>query len=241
MNKEKYLEKIKKLLNLARKTTNTNEAASAIRQAQNLMREHGISENDARFSDIVESDSKGAPSDASKPPRYFHLLVNAICRAFGVEGYIGIRYTARRGIPHRCATFYGPESRPQVASYAFDVLSRQLVKARSEYIGTLQKRIKAITRTARADHFCEAWVQGVWSVLTNFQVNEEEAKLIADYGKSLGESKGLITGKSREPGNARGGECNASRAGFIAGKNASLNHAVSGSSEPVMAIAGDKP
>ncbi|EPB3939289.1 DUF2786 domain-containing protein, partial [Yersinia enterocolitica] len=42
MNKEKYLAKIKKLLNLAKHSTNPNEAANAMSQAQNLMREHGL-------------------------------------------------------------------------------------------------------------------------------------------------------------------------------------------------------
>ncbi len=48
MNKEKYLAKIKKLLNLAKRSANPNEAANALRQAQNLMREHRLSTTDEK-------------------------------------------------------------------------------------------------------------------------------------------------------------------------------------------------
>ncbi|HCN0235089.1 TPA: DUF2786 domain-containing protein, partial [Escherichia coli] len=86
--KNKYIAKIKKLLRLARGTSSPEEAANAIAKAQAYMRQHGISENDAELFDIQDAASAGAPSDASTPPRYMHILCDLVCKAFGVECYI---------------------------------------------------------------------------------------------------------------------------------------------------------
>ncbi|NYA36679.1 DUF2786 domain-containing protein, partial [Serratia fonticola] len=52
MNKERYLQKIKKLLNLGRRSTNPNEAGIAIQQAQKLMAAHNISAGDVDLLEI---------------------------------------------------------------------------------------------------------------------------------------------------------------------------------------------
>ncbi len=61
MNKERYLQKIKKLLNLGRRSTNPNEAGIAIQQAQKLMAAHNISVGDVDLLEISEFNSKAAP------------------------------------------------------------------------------------------------------------------------------------------------------------------------------------
>lgn len=126
-NKERYLQKIKKLLNLARRSTNANEAANAMNQAQALMRQHGITATDVDLLEINEEGSKSAPSHAQKMPKYMANLAEVICRAFGVQCYHQYYSIDRRQV-----VFYGPNERPTIAAYAFDVLSRQMVKARRE-------------------------------------------------------------------------------------------------------------
>ncbi|ENM4870669.1 TPA: DUF2786 domain-containing protein, partial [Escherichia coli] len=113
--KDKYIAKIKKLLRLARGTSSPEEAANAIAKAQAYMRQHGISENDAELFDIQEAASAGAPSDASTPPRYMHILCDLVCKAFGVECYISGEYRAS-GSLKRYVRFYGPDSRPEIAA-----------------------------------------------------------------------------------------------------------------------------
>lgn len=130
--KDKYIAKIKKLLRLARGTSSPEEAANAIAKAQAYMRQHGISENDAKLFDIQEAASAGAPSDASTPPRYMHILCDLVCKAFGVECYISGEYRAS-GSLKRHVRFYGSDSRPEIAAYAFDVLSRQMMAERKKY------------------------------------------------------------------------------------------------------------
>lgn len=227
-NKERYLQKIKKLLNLARRSTNANEAASAMNKALDLMRVHGVSETDVDLLAINESGSKTAPSDAEKSPKYMHLLAHVVQKAFGVECYISWDYDAWPA--KRSVVFYGPNERPCIAAYAFDVLSRQMMKARREFISDLRKGMKTATKTARGDVFCEGWVNGVYQVIQRFAVPETEKSLMESYNQKLSVEKGLTSASGRESGKVRGGGDTARVAGFLAGKNASINHGVNGTS-----------
>lgn len=164
--KDKYIAKIKKLLRLARGTSSPEEAANAIAKAQAYMRQHGISENDAELFDIQEAASAGAPSDASTPPRYMHILCDLVCKAFGVECYISGEYRAS-GSLKRYVRFYGPDSRPEIAAYAFDVLSRQMMAERKKYQDKHCKRCGPSTRvpaltaiTAFVQMLYPAWRRG---------------------------------------------------------------------------------
>ncbi|QPR28218.1 DUF2786 domain-containing protein [Edwardsiella hoshinae] len=222
MNKEKYLQKIKKLLNKARNNSSEHEAAAALRMAQKLMREHGVGATDVELMDITTANSKGAPSDAVKFPNYVALLANAIFDAFGIEGVISWRYTAS-GQPKRIIKFYGPNERPEVAAYAFDVLSRQLCRARAEFISGMRKNIKSATKTARADAYCEAWVVGVRDSLTAFACTEAEKTLMAAYKAryfaSAPEASGRAVKKAK-------GVDDAFYAGYFDGRQVELHQGV---------------
>ena len=237
MNKEKYLAKIKKLLNLAKRSSNPSESSNAMSQAQNLMRKYNVSLTDVDLMEINEARSKGAPSDAQKVPVYMAHLAAVIGFAFGVKFYVTYRYTERVGIPKRVVVFYGPNERPQIAAYAFDVLSRQLVRARSEYIGAMRKGIKAATKTARADTFCESWVSGAYQVIDNFVITEPEQTLMEAYQTRMKENGGLSDGVTRSAKACRG-QSEAEYAGYLAGRNARLNQAVSGDSVQPLMIEG---
>ncbi|EKN6162487.1 DUF2786 domain-containing protein [Yersinia enterocolitica] len=233
MNKEKYLAKIKKLLNLAKRSTNPNEAANAMSQAQNLMREHGLTAVDIDLMEINEAGSKGAPSHAQAVPKYMGMLADIICRAFGVKSYITFKrnyYAAAQ----RQVIFYGPNERPQIAAYAFDVLSRQMMKARREYTASMRKSIKTSTKIARGDTFCEGWVIGAYQVIEDFTISDTEATLITAYHRKLQNDIGLQSGDMREAKKCRGSD-DATVAGYLAGKDASLHHAVDGTdSQPAL-------
>ncbi|MBN3174854.1 DUF2786 domain-containing protein [Pectobacterium brasiliense] len=236
MNNEKYLNKIKKLLNLARRTTNANEAANAMSQAQALMRQHGLTETDVDLMAINEVGSKTAPSKAQKTPKYMAGLMQLICDAFGVQSYLSFKRDFLGG-RQNTVIFYGPNERPQIAAYAFDVLSRQMMKARREFSASQRKNIKQSTKIARADTFCEGWVLGVWQVIDSFVVTDTEATLISAYHHKLQQRIGIKSRELRDAKKARGTE-DARSAGYVAGKNASLHHAVNGSGAAVPARLG---
>ncbi|MGR6773627.1 DUF2786 domain-containing protein [Pectobacterium brasiliense] len=220
--KEKYMEKIQKLLHLAKRSTNEYEAANAISQAQNLMRKFGLSELDIDLLSIKEFRSEHCPSDAKKLPEYVINLANLLCYAFGVSCYYAWNRNDRRSI-----AFYGPTERPQIAAYGFDVLSVQLVRARSEFIASQNKRIKRSTKTNRADQFCAGWVSGARNAISQFAIEPEEQQLMSLYYKQISERFSEL--KSREAKSCRGDD-DAYSAGYNSGKDASLHQAVKGTS-----------
>ncbi|MFJ5330729.1 DUF2786 domain-containing protein [Pectobacterium versatile] len=220
--KEKYIEKIQKLLHLAKRSTNEHEAANAINQAQNLMRKFGLSELDIDLKSIKEFQSEHCPSDANKLQEYVVNLANMLCYAFGVNCY----YTWTRN-HQRSVAFYGPTERPQIAAYGFDILSVQLIKARSEFIASQNKRIKRSTKTNRADQFCAGWVSGARNAISQFAVEPEEQKLMSLYYKQI--SEGFSKLQSREAKSCRGDD-DAYSAGYNSGKYAKLHQGVNGTS-----------
>ncbi len=64
MNRDDALKKIKKCLALSR-SANEHEAAAALRQAQALMREHGLREKDVSLADVAEVKVKACSTAAN--------------------------------------------------------------------------------------------------------------------------------------------------------------------------------
>lgn len=156
---DKIIDKIKKCLALA-KSSNGNEAATALRQAQKLMAQHNISQADI---DLAEMNAKTTRSGKARtPPKYVIYLANLICRAFGVEMIF------KEKMDGCDVEFIGLGIQPEIASYAYDVLLRQLTRDRKAYMATLGNRCKTTTKTRKADIFAEHWVMQAARTVTEF-------------------------------------------------------------------------
>ncbi|SJI66902.1 Protein of uncharacterised function (DUF2786) [Shigella sonnei] len=224
MSKEKQIDKIKKLLNKARNNSSAKEAAAALRMARKMMQEIGLQENEIELLDITLSDSQSSPSHAHKAPHYVAILMSAVSRAFGVKA-LTVWKRFDDGSSKRSVQFYGPRERPEIAAYAFDVLVRQITKARKEFLAGLHKNIKTANKTARADAFCEYWVMGVYSNLEEFACTPKEEALIAEYEQRYFEHAKAFSGrKAKEVRGVDEARCK----GFGAGRRVKLNHAVTG-------------
>ncbi|OVZ94889.1 hypothetical protein CBW58_02110 [Yersinia frederiksenii] len=237
-NKEKYLQRIKKLLAMARNNSSAEEAALAMGRAQKLMKEHKLNESDVDFMDINEASTQKVPSHAEKMPEYMAMLAEMIARVFGVNFYTSHGCEHWNKPAKRTIHYYGPDERPQIAAYSFEVLGKQLAKARREYIATMRKNIKPATKVARADTFCSGWVNGAYAVVSDFIVTDAETTLMEAY-RERKFSQGLEMKESRKPGKARGTD-DAAHMGFCAGSNAQLHHAVNGSKTNVDRIGVSK-
>ncbi len=237
-NKEKYLQRIKKLLAMARNNSSAEEAALAMSRAQKLMSEHKLNEHDVDVMNINEAATQKASSHAEKMPEYMAFLAEMVARVFGVKFYTSHGSDHWNKPAKRTIHYYGPDERPQIAAYSFEVLGKQLAKARREYIATMRKNIKPATKIARADTFCSAWVNGAYAVVSDFVVTEAETTLIEAY-RERKLSKGMKTLEPRKPGKARG-TGDAEIQGYSQGRNAQLHHAVSGSSTQTTLIGASK-
>jgi uncharacterized protein (DUF433 family) len=180
MDRDKALEKIKKCLALAG-SSEPHEAAAAMRQAQKLMAEHGLSGIDVELADVAESK---ASAKSNLLPNWEVSLARVVANSFGCDFYIN-RSLAQRFMmaPERKTdyTFVGLHANAQIASYAFSVLQRQCIADRLAHVKKQPKRLKSTTRTARGDAFAVGWVAAVRDLLDKLAGCERHAELIEHY------------------------------------------------------------
>lgn len=216
---DKILEKIKKLLRLA-KSSNPHEAALALSRAQKLMQEHGIETDDPALAGVRDA-TIDALFKARTPTKYLLALAYSIAKAFGCEFYFQPTFKNMRIV------YIGHNERPEVAGYVFNVLERQLTKARKEFIDTLSNRMKRINKTKRADQFCEGWCFGVHSKIHEFALTEQERTELIAFKDKIDLEKG---GAREAKGSGRLAD-DARYEGYKSAKDVTLNHGVNGQSQ----------
>jgi hypothetical protein len=223
MDANTALAKIKKCLALA-KSSNPNEAAVAMRQAQALMRAHNLTEDDVSLSAVTEHPTK-APSNTIS--LWQSRLARAVAEAFGCDLFYSRIQLGWSGIKRRTdVVFIGVGPAPEIAAYAFDVLVRQAQRDRSAHVATQSRKLKQKTKTARGDAFALAWVYAVQSQLDKFAGNQATAELLLAYMTKAHPDMGEFTPASRHLN--RHVKDDSATSGYLAGKQARLDRAVNG-------------
>lgn len=219
----KALDKIKKCLRLA-KSSNANEAAAALRQAQKLMAIHGVTTDDVAMSDVG---SHTAKTGAGKtPPAYVTMLGSMVASAFGAEKvyqqvYDGERWTLN-------VEFYGLNGAAEVAGYAFEVLGRQLKRDRTAFLATLNKRLKRTTKVRRGDLYAQAWLNAVAKQVIRQQRTEAENAIVEAYKAKRWEELDTMKPRDNTKG-MRSHDHGAIHQGYQDGKKVSFHQGVNGS------------
>ena len=174
---KKYLEKIKKLLNLA-KSPNPNEAAVALSRAQAMMRKHGFEIGDVMLSEVGSTTTL---VDKLNPPGWVLKLLKAVDDAFGVTHVLTEEYDHASWKRRGAVMFIGIMPNDEIASYCFNVLYRQLMTDRKVFIAGLHKNCKKATKTNRADWYCLGWISEVSSKVQPLVVPTEQKGLIKSW------------------------------------------------------------
>lgn len=170
---ERAIRKIKHCLALSQ-SSNENEAATAMRQAQALMREYHLSETDVKVSDVGEA--KSSMSRAARRPLWDQQLSAVVAKVFNVKA---LRYT------HWCETkknrverakFVGVSPAQHIALYAYETLLAKLTQARNAYVSGVRagKFRSNYSAPTAGDHFAIAWVFAVGSKLQQLVPRCEE-------------------------------------------------------------------
>ena len=225
MKPDEALLKIKKCMALGT-STNPHEAAAAMRQAQKLMEQFGISETDVALADVSEIRCRVAMQSG---PRWEVRLANLVGEAFGcdviwtgeqrvLEGTSWCR--SRRVVK---VAFIGVGAAPQVAAYSWEVLDRQCASQRLAHIRQQPKSCKPITRTARGDAFADGWVSGVRRTLQSFAGDRHQG-LIEQYKAVHFPNATTQESKSRAIG--RNVKNDSIVSGYMAGQDARLDHGI---------------
>lgn len=185
--RKSIISKIQKCLALSDQD-NPNEAATALKQAIAMMEKYGITKSEVELAQITES--KADLKVAQKPENHVWSLCTVIKLAFGVDFY-------KQG---KDMVFYGINDKAAIASYAFDVLFRQLKKARKEYSNSIREVYSMLplhTRRKMINDFSAAWIAGVHSKVVNFAMTEQESTLMKKYTASL--NARVISSRSGRP------------------------------------------
>ena len=225
MTRDEALDKIKKCLALAA-SPEAHEAAAALRQAQKLMAQFGLSETDVTLADVseVRQQAQNAPI-----VQWEASLAFVVAQAFGCETFTTVRPKLGNTLQVRRQRYYvfiGVGPAPEVAGYAFDVLARQCARDRRHHIGQQSKNCKAKTKVARGDLYAEGWIAGVHNKLERLAGNERDAALIAQYMEQRHAGMEPADIKSRDKG--KNVTHNDWHQGLQAGRRAELNHGVQG-------------
>lgn len=230
MNKKAVIEKIKKCLALS-KSANQHEAAAALRQAIAFMEKYKIDADDPELLGITEISILG--SGSQKPTVFEAVLANSIAKLMDCKAMLRTETKITRNMGFKKETswvFIGFDPVPEIASYAFDVLYRQLKKARTTFISTQLKRVQIkANKVKRADLFCEGWVLEATKQVSNLNPNKEKIDQIKVYMENkhkIGNTDPVDRNKKTNTNTDR--YQNDLSAGRQAGKNAKLNNAMNG-------------
>ena len=216
------IRKIKACLSRAEQTHSENESATALRQAQALMKRHGINEETLRLSEVKDAFSKA--SSVKTLSEWEQYLVMTICSTFGTEA-VYYSLSVSDGWRKR-VRFLGFGYGPELSAYAHAVLLRQLKRDREHYLKGLDKRLKRSTKTRRADLFALAWVREASKSVSKLKPTPEQMQVLEKFKEQ--EYGALMTAKARSHDNFRAHDLGAIAKGAEAGKNAQLRHAATG-------------
>ncbi|WP_406834029.1 DUF2786 domain-containing protein [Pseudomonas asiatica] len=177
---ERVIRKIKRCLALS-KSTNENEAATAMRQAQALMREYRLTELDVRLSDVDEVQSE--KSRANRRPTWDRHLSGIVARVFGCRPLSYRHWCDTSGRRVERALFVGVTPAPQIAMYAYETLLAKLTEARRDYVARVRsgKSRSAYSPETAGDHFAIAWVSVVHGKLHELVPRGEEDQALEQH------------------------------------------------------------
>lgn len=247
---ERVIRKIKRCLALS-KSSNEHEAATAMRQAQALMREYRLTELDVRLSDVDEVHSD--KSRANRRPTWDRHLSGIVARVFGCRPLSYRHWCDASGRMVERALFVGVTPAPQIAIYAYEALLAKLTQARREYVTQVRtgKRRSAYSPETAGDHFAIAWVSVVHGKIHELVPRGEEDPAIEQRsnGRDLvqveSQDKALIEQylAGREIGKQRKArplelDMAAQIAGMLAGQKVKLNPGLATGGEAQLQLSG---
>lgn len=219
---QRIIDKIKKLLALAKSSSSEHEAASALRMAQQLMQKHRLSTADIALHEIAERHTKRA-NPADKQPRWSLLLAHTVGTAFGLQYFLSYHRDLGASI-----VFVGPADRVEIGTYCYEVLAPQLVKARKSYLNTLNKRLKTASKTNRADLFAEGWMTAVLHKIEALVPTEDEQALVQLY---MEKHHPDLTNTKVRAAKSKVRDMSALFEGSAQGRNVTLNAGVAGAAQ----------
>lgn len=149
--RQALLSKIKKCLALS-ESSSSNEAATALRQAQALMQRAGISPKEVEAS--IAEDEMIRTTEGFGQCLFLRLVTGMICDAFGVRGMM----ERNPGVANRAnIRYFGVDGRAQMACYAHAVITRAVNASWKQFL----VRFPHLKEAGAREAFRIGWLQEV--------------------------------------------------------------------------------
>jgi hypothetical protein len=216
---KKLLAKIRKCLALSA-SANEHEAAAALAKARALMEEAGLDPAMLDMAEIEECPARGSRNE--RPSVWESTLCRAVRLALNVHVFLD---------ENRDRRYVGRGARPEIASYAFRVLFRQMKKARADYMSTQLKRCKPHRKRVRADIFCQGWASAVVRKIEQLAPENPADPAVEQY--LAVQHPGLVKVNLRSAAVSGRGALNDWLNGNAKGKSVELNQGLHSSSGPL--------
>jgi len=221
------LRRIKKCLALGTDPrTPPAEAEAAMRQAQKMMALYGVEKGALVASEVGRTMFKSVR--AVRPAHWEYLLVSELSRAFGCRILFCEGWGPKGAKSKAHWMIVGLKHQLELINYAVDVVRRQLLKARAEFVSDLPFYQTRPEKAAHADTFCEGYVAAMRRQIHDFALTDEQREAIEAKAKSLvdPERKPLTT-------DSGSGSALAAVAGASAGAKANLHRPMNGGAESI--------
>lgn len=250
---ERVIRKIKRCLALSQ-SANEHEAATAMRQAQALMREHQLTETDVHLSDVGESES--SHSRATRRPQWDRGLSSTVADVFGCESLQRTHWCPIKERRVERAVFVGVAPANEIALYAYESLLAKVTQGRKDYIAAVRAGIHRsdYTPETAGDHFAMGWVGQVYRKMLQLvpkgetdeqlpqhssgtelmAVQARSSTLIAEYLESKKVGKARKTPKMEL-------DLTAQIAGMLAGQKVELHAGLASGGEGQPLLSGGRP
>ncbi len=237
-NKQRIMEKVRKCFALS-ESSNPNEAARALAQAQALMKKYDIEASDLDLLDIVRFKLDERSQNAAKIASYEAVLLTSVATAFSCEVIVVYPPVGQRRGQKAGFVFLGRGHHAQIAGYCADVLLRQLRSSMSAHVAALraEARTEGWTLSRKEGNsaryaYAAAWVQQVHEKVQAFGA----APVDTAVSRALMEATGGRKSGCRKP-NISCGDAESWRAGQADGANVDLHRPVNGAETPTRLLA----
>lgn len=217
MELDNVIKRIKNCLALAQNAAATeNEAATALRQAQALMKKYNVSAEGITATEIGP-DTIQCPSAWSKVPQWELNLATLLGHAFGAQ-------VTMRTFPgqQRLAefTFIGLKHQMPAIRYAYGVLRRQIVNARAKYQAAHCVGFYRGEKMLAGESFCQGFVYRVRQQVEAYAMRPEH---VEEINRQVAAATG---GRTAPAPKERELDHHAVRAGIEAGSKATLHRPI---------------
>lgn len=178
-DKSKALSKIRKCIALAA-SSNANEAATAMRQAQALMKMHGISED---LAEAVEM-TRELVSGKTKAKTFWEMqIAGTVAASLGLKVVIHHVPKHQRNGKTQYA-YLGPKQRVALAEYAHEMLCKSVIEARKAFLLT-DEYIYSLRPAQATEDFVRGFSLSVKKAVDSLHMEDTEARAIVEFVKKM--------------------------------------------------------